>query len=488
MTMTPPLGSLFFAAAIVVTVVAAAVWRTRAPWIRPGMSDRLTGLANRKMFESRVAHAQLRARRHQFWVSVLTIDVDELATVNNTMGRECGDQLLRDIAKRLGSLARIEDTVARLSSDEFAILLEQIDSPTGAARAARRILDEFQKPLTIDGRAVVTSLSIGISVDRGGANPSESLMREAGIALGRAKARGKGRFETFEPQMGVEAVARLTLEAELQQAVERDELLIHYQPIVELASGVTVGAEALVRWEHPDRGLLYPADFISMAETGGAIVPLGRYVLQAACRAAFTFGCIGAADQGFGISVNVSSRQFGDGDGLVADVRDALHESGLRPELLTVEITESSLLEDLDGAAEVAQRLRGMRVNVALDDFGTGYSSLTYMKKIPVSGLKIDASFVRDLDDPATAAIVKAILEIASELDISVTAEGAETHAQVRRLRSLGCRLVQGHYYGSAIPEAAFLRLMMRQLSQQRAAEPVQLEAMSQRPPSAAAG
>jgi diguanylate cyclase (GGDEF)-like protein len=456
------------AAAVGTTVLAFAVWYGRRSWVRRGISDPLTGLANRKLFESRLAHAQLRARRHDYWVAVLAIDVDELATVNNTMGRECGDQLLRDVADRLRRFARDEDTVARISSDEFAVLLEQVDSPTGAARAARRILDAFQTPLILEGRAVATSLSIGISVQQGGTTSGEGLIREAGIALARAKARGKRRFETFEPPMGIEAAARLKLEAELQQAVDRDEVQVHYQPIVDVGTGLVVGAEALARWAHPERGLLFPIDFIPAAETSGVIIPLGRHVLREACRAAVAFGRLNGSEHGFGINVNVSTRQFREMGTLIADVDDALADSGLPPQMLTLELTESSLLDDVLDAADVVRRLRQMQVHVALDDFGTGYSSLAYIRRIPVSGLKIDRSFVADLDDPATSAIVKAILTIAQELDITVTAEGAETLEQVGLVRSHGCRLVQGHFYGDAIPEAAFTRLMQRRFPKQR--------------------
>jgi diguanylate cyclase (GGDEF)-like protein len=456
------------AAAVGGTPLLAAAWWIRARWARRGLCDRLTGLANRKLFESRLAHAQLRANRHDYWVGVLTVDVDELATVNNTMGRECGDDLLRQVAARLTKLARDEDTIARLSSDEFAVLLEQVDSPTGAARAARRILDAFNEPLAVDGREVATSLSIGISVDRGGSRPGDWLVREAAIALSRAKARGKRRFETFEPPMGVEAAARLALEAELRQAVARDEFVVHYQPIVDLTTGEVTGAEALLRWAHPQRGLLFPADFIPTAESTGTIIPMGRWVLRTACRAAVKFGAADRARPDFRMSVNVSTRQFRDSHQLIEEVREALEDSGLPPHLLTLEITESSLLDDVGGAVDVVQQLRSMGVNVSLDDFGTGYSSLAYVKQIPVTGLKIDQSFVSELHDPATAAITRAIFGLAAELDITVTAEGVETGADVARLRDLGCRLVQGHYYSDALTEAALLRLISRVVPTQR--------------------
>ena len=457
---------------------AAAGWWRRCRRRRQNMTDPLTGLADQRLFDSRVEHALLRARRHHYCVAVLAIDVDELATVNNTMGRECGDQLLQSIARRLEDLARDEDTVARFAADEFAILLEQVDSPTGAARAATRILDAFQVPHTVDGRAVVTSLSIGMSVDSGGGRGAETLIREAGIALARAKARGKRRFETFEPPMGVEAAARLTFEAELQQALTRSELLVHYQPIVDLATGRVVGAEALTRWDHPDRGLLFPAEFIAMAESSGAIVPLGRAVLRDACRAAAAVRRIGSSTQDFRMSVNVSARQFRDADGLIDAVRAALHDSGFPPDQLTLEITESSLLDDVDGAVALVERLRALDVAVSLDDFGTGYSSLAYVRRIPVSGLKIDRSFVHDLDQPATIAIIQAILHIARELGIAVTAEGTETEEQVRTMRELGCPLAQGHFYADALPEAAFLRLMRQQLPRQRTDDPPRLRAV----------
>jgi diguanylate cyclase (GGDEF)-like protein len=437
----------------------ASLFRRRS---RRGTSDQLTGLATRALFESRFAQAQLRAQRHQYCVGVLAIDVDELASVNNTMGRACGDRLLQDIAGRLTHVSRNVDTVARMSSDEFVVLLEQVDSPTGAARAAQRILDAFTTPVVIDGREVPTSLSIGISVDEGGAASSDQLLGEAGIALARAKARGKRRFETFEPPMGVEASARLTLEAELGQAVAREQILIHYQPVVDIRTGAVAGAEALARWLHPERGLLYPTDFIPAAESSGAIHTIGRFVLREACRAGASFARTLGPESDFVISVNVSARQLHDGERLVADVADALQDSGLRPAMLGLEITESCLLDDVDGAGDVVRRLRATGVKVALDDFGTGYSSLAYVKKIPVSGLKIDCSFVADLADPATAAIVRAVLGLAAELDITVTAEGAETEEAVAQLRAFGCHYVQGFHYCEALPEAAFARLLMQ--------------------------
>jgi diguanylate cyclase (GGDEF)-like protein len=395
----------------------------------------------------------------------LVLDIDEFATVNTALGRECGDALLREVAARLQELARDEDTVARLESDEFAILLEQVDDPTGAARAAHRILDSCRKQFLVDGRRVNLDLSIGISIDEAGTAGSESLLEEAGVALARAKARGKRRFETFQHPVGIEASARLAMEQDLARALERDEIVVHYQPIVDLGTGVVVGAEALARWAHPERGLLLPADFIAIAESSELIVPLGRVVLEQACRATVGFRTAGAGED-FGVSVNVSSRQLRVGDRLIADVREALAGSGLGPELLTLEITESNLLENIESAAEVVSRLRMMRARVALDDFGTGYSSLTHVRHIPITGLKIDRSFVAGLDEATTAAIVRAILSFSEDLDITVIAEGAETLAQVAQLQRLGCRQVQGFYYSAAIPPAAFERLIRSGASQ----------------------
>ena len=421
-----------------------------------GFDDALTGLPNQRMFDMRVDHALTRARRHGHNVAVLAIDVDELATVNNLMGRECGDELLREISARLRQVARAEDTVARISSDEFAVLLEQVEEPTAAARAARRILDAFQLPMTIDGRVVATSVSVGMSVGAEHAD-ARSLLSEAGIALGRAKARGKRRFETYEPPMGVEAAKRFTLEAELQQAISCGELAVHYQPVVDVSTDAVVGAEALVRWLHPRHGLLLPGEFIQLAEQSGAITELGKLVLGEACRVASAFTARGIP--GFSMSVNVSPRQFRDREGLVAAVRGALGKHGLAPQSLTLEITESSLLDDVAEAAHLVGQLRAIGVNVAHDDFGTGFSSLSYKKDIPVSGLKLDQSFIADLAQPKTATVIRAILDIAREFAISVTAEGVETPEQLATLKGLGCRLAQGHYYSDAVPEAALLRM-----------------------------
>jgi diguanylate cyclase (GGDEF)-like protein len=420
-----------------------------------GLDDALTGLPNQRMFDMRVDHALTRARRRGHDVAVLAIDVDELATVNNLMGRECGDELLREISTRLRQVARAEDTVARISSDEFAVLLEQVDEPTAAARAARRILDAFRLPMTIDGRVVATSVSVGMSV---GAEPgsARSLQSEAGIALGRAKARGKRRFEIYEPPMGVEVAKRFTLEAELQQAIAAGELAVHYQPVVDLSTDGVVGAEALVRWLHPRHGLLLPGEFIELAEQSGAITDLGNLVLDQACRVAAAF--IERGIPGFSISVNVSPRQFRDREGLVATVLAALDRHQLAPQCLTLEITESSLLDDVAQAVGLVTQLRETGVSVVLDDFGTGFSSLSYIKDIPVSGLKLDQSFIADLAQPRTVTVIRAILDIAREFGISVTAEGVETAEQVSALKGLGCRLAQGHYYSDAVPEAALLR------------------------------
>lgn len=425
------------------------------------LRDPLTGLADRQLFESRLSHALLRARRRGYHVAVLMLDLDEFATVNTALGRECGDALLRAVAARLQELARDEDTVARFASDEFAILLEQIDDPTGAARAAHRILDACRKQYVVDGRRVMLDLSIGISIDEAGTATSESLIEEANVALARAKARGKRRFETFQPPVGLEASARLAMEQDLARALEDDQIVVHYQPVVDLATGNVVGAEALARWAHPERGLLLPAAFISLAESSGMIVPLGRVVLQQACRATVGFRAAGAGNA-FGVSVNISSHQLRAGDRLIADVREALSSSGLPPELLTLEITESSLLDDIDTAAAVVTRLREIGARVALDDFGTGYSSLAHVRQMPITGLKIDRSFVAGVDEATTAAIVRAILNFSEEVDIAVIAEGAETMAQVAQLEQLGCRQVQGFYYSAAIPPAAFERLIRR--------------------------
>lgn len=429
-------------------------WRMRAQRGRRGLVDRLTGLPNQRMFDSRVEHALIRARRHGQQVAVLAIDIDELATVNNLMGRECGDQLIRDASEKLRSVAREEDTVARISSDEFAVLLEQVDGPTGAARAAQRILDAFHVPTVIEGRAVAATVSIGMSITDDADH--RSLVGEAGIALARAKATGKRRLEIYEPSMGHAVSRRLSLEADLQQAVANGELLVHYQPVFDMSADTIVGAEALARWAHPDRGMLPPAEFIAIAEHCGAIVGIGRAVLNEACRVAAILRARGM--DCFQASVNVSPYQLRDTAGLLADVADALERHRLAPNALTLEITESSLLDDLQATADAVTRLRRSGVNVVLDDFGTGFSPLSYIKDIPVSGLKLDQSFVADLDQPRTAAIIRAIIDVARELQLTVTAEGVETRQQLTMLKALGCRFAQGHYYSDAIPDGALQR------------------------------
>ncbi|MBV8297415.1 MAG: EAL domain-containing protein [Acidimicrobiia bacterium] len=420
--------------------------------------DGLTGLPNRALFQSRLEVALARAGRRQRTIAVLFVDLDRFKVINDSLGHETGDDLLVAVAQRLREAVRDEDTVARLSGDEFTVLLEEVEDEVEAANVAQRIIEDVRRAIDLEGHQVFVGASVGIALSHNGEDRAEDLLRDADLAMYRAKEKGRSRFEIFEVTMGARARLRLDLESELRRALENDELVLHYQPEVALRSGRIVGAEALVRWEHPERGLLMPDDFIPMAEETGLIQPVGRLVMQKACAQAAEwearFG-IGAPAR---ISVNVSGRQL---PTLVRDVARVLGRSGLDPRALVLEITESVVMEDPDAAILAFEALRHMGVALAIDDFGTGYSSLSWLKHFPISTLKLDKSFVQGLGvDPADRAIAQSVLTMASCLDVTVTAEGIETAEQANELIALGCVSGQGYYYARPQPAAEMARLL----------------------------
>ena len=418
---------------------------------RQAYHDALTGLPNRALFQSRLEVALARAGRRQRTIAVLFVDLDRFKIINDSLGHDTGDDLLVAVAKRLQESVRDEDTVARLSGDEFTVLLEEVEDEVEAASVAQRIIDDIRQAIDLEGHQVFVGASVGIALSQNGEDRAEDLLRDADLAMYRAKERGRSRYEIFEVTMGARARLRLDLESELRRALENDELVLHFQPEVSLRSGRIIGAEALVRWEHPERGLLMPDEFIPMAEESGLIIPVGRYVMQKACAQAVEwrerFG-IGAPAR---VSVNVSGRQL---PTLVRDVARVLGRSGLDPRSLVLEITESVVMDDPEAAILTFEALRHMGVALAIDDFGTGYSSLSWLKHFPISTLKLDKSFVQGLGvDPADRAIAQSVLTMADCLDVTVTAEGIETVEQADELVSLGCVSGQGYYY--ARPQAA---------------------------------
>jgi diguanylate cyclase (GGDEF)-like protein/PAS domain S-box-containing protein len=419
---------------------------------RQAFSDTLTGLANRALFTDRVAHALSRAERGVDPLAVLFIDLDDFKVVNDGLGHPVGDQLLVEVAARLGRTTRPGDTVARLGGDEFCILLESGVMPDVAQHVADRIVEALRAPFHVDGGELTVSASIGIALGHNGRNQPDELLRNADLAMYMAKRNGKGRSVVFEPEMYEEAMRRLEVAADLRRALEHRQLEVFYQPIVSMATGAATGVEALVRWRHPQRGLVAPIDFIPVAESTGLIVELGRQVLEQACRDVAAWRQAGRVDDAFDVSVNLSARQLLDPD-LVADVLVALDGSGLPSSNLVLEVTESVLIDDLEASVVRLHTLKHLGVRLAIDDFGTGYSSLSYLQTLPVDVVKIDKSFIDRLEDgPEGRAVVSSIIELVHALGLTSTAEGVEKRGQLDVLRQLGCDTVQGYHFARPMP------------------------------------
>jgi diguanylate cyclase (GGDEF)-like protein/PAS domain S-box-containing protein len=419
------------------------------------MHDALTGLPNRALFLDRLHHALLRrVRAGTGTLAVLFLDVDRFKVINDSLGHDAGDRLLVDVAGRLDAALRPADTVARFGGDEFTVLCEDIAGEVEAVAIAQRIVDLFAEPYELEGREVFLSTSVGIALASGTpAQPPrpDELIRDADAAMYRAKDRGKARYELFDAAMRDHALQRLEVENALRRAVEREELRIHLQPEIAVDGGAIVGFEALVRWEHPERGLLSPAEFIPLAEETGLIIAIGEWVLRHTCAEAALW-----EPGGLGISVNVSARQLAHGD-FVEVVRRTLQETGLPPEALCLELTESAVIES--GAATLAtlNGLKGLGVKLAIDDFGTGWSSLGHLRRFPIDVVKLDRSFVSGLGTaPQDASIAAAIISLAHALGLSTVAEGIETDEQLAVLASLGCDLGQGYLFARPAPLDTF--------------------------------
>jgi diguanylate cyclase (GGDEF)-like protein/PAS domain S-box-containing protein len=409
--------------------------------------DSLTELANRSLFHERVAHALVRRGVAPGSIAVVVLDLDGFKTINDSLGHTAGDQLLMAVAHRLKNRLRPGDTAARLGGDEFAVLFEGITEGEVVA-VTDRIMAAFAESFAVAGQSLRVTPSVGIALNRTGDGPEE-LLRDADTAMYLAKSHGKACARVFEPSMHDAALTRLELEAELRRAIERDQLVVHYQPTVRLGTGVVHGFEALVRWEHPERGLLLPAEFIPLAEETGLIVDLGRWVLGQACRDARRWQDH-APD--LNISVNLSSRQLHD-PRLVDDVAATLVGAGLAASRLTLEITESAVSEDPERVVEVLAALKVLGVQIALDDFGSGYSSLHYLRTLPVDVLKIDKAFVDGVATDAEASgMVDAIVHLATSLMLETVAEGVEDDAQAARLALLGSQMVQGFLFSRPLP------------------------------------
>jgi diguanylate cyclase (GGDEF)-like protein/PAS domain S-box-containing protein len=429
---------------------------------RQAFHDPLTGLANRALFVDRVAHAMDRAERTAAPVAVLYLDIDDFKVVNDSLGHPAGDQLLVAFAERLKASSRPSDTVSRFGGDEFALLLESGDMPEAAQVAAGRIAEALKSPIHIGTEDISVRTSIGIAVDQPPYDGPDGLLRDADLAMYMAKRNGKGRFEMFRPAMHEVAVRRLELAADLRRGIEGGQLEVFYQPIVNAQTAMAIGAEALVRWHHPSRGLVEPIEFISVAESTGLIVPLGKWVLNGACRQAQSWRQSGVADDAFYISVNLSARQLQD-PALLEDVARAIEDSGLPAEALVLEVTESVIMEDFDVAIARLQALKDLGLRLAVDDFGTGYSSLSYLRNLPVDAVKIDKSFVdRVALDPAGAAMVRSVIDLSVALGLTTIAEGVERPDQLAALNDLGCNSIQGYLFAKPMSNRLFADALMK--------------------------
>lgn len=424
--------------------------------------DSLTGLPNRAMF-TELLKAEIegskRSKEHLF--AVLFLDLDRFKNINDSLGHTYGDLLLVAFAERLERTLRPVDTLARFGGDEFAILLSGIDDTTAAVRVAERIHDELSLPFDLDRNSAFATASIGIALSSSGYDRADDILRDADIAMYRAKENGKARFEMFDHGMHARAVSRLQLESDLRHAVEHNEFCVYYQPIMALETGRLSGFEALVRWNHPRRGLVAPGDFVPVAEETGLIVPIGQWVLEEACNRVREWQMAAPGYRSLSLSVNLSARQIAQPD-LLDQIKRALEQSKLNPHHLKLEITESVVMENAEAAALMFKQLRALGVQLSIDDFGTGYSSLSYLHRFPLNYLKIDRSFVMRLITDNDNAIVKTISTLAQNLGMEVIAEGIETEEQYKQLKELGCEYGQGFLFSRPVDAEAAMKLLVK--------------------------
>ncbi|HET7601142.1 MAG TPA: EAL domain-containing protein [Gemmatimonadales bacterium] len=433
--------------------------------IHQAFHDPLTGLANRALFRDRVSHALALARRQGRAITVLFLDLDDFKTVNDTLGHAEGDRLLIAAAERFRSCARVTDTVARLGGDEFGILLEDGAGCDGADELIQRLTEAMEVPFHLGGNEIPVRASVGVATAAGDES-ADDLLRNADVAMYAAKRGGKGRSETYQTQMYTDLRERLELEGELRSALDRDELVLHYQPIVCLRTGAVRGVEALVRWNHPRHGLLLPQHFVPLSEESGLMLPLGWWVLREACRQAQAWR-LEYPELDLSVAVNLSARQLLERD-LVAGTRTALIQTGVNPGAVMLEITEGTLMQQTGSMLERLQELKDLGVRLAIDDFGTGYSSLEYLRRFPIDILKIARPFVADVGAGIEkAALARAIVGLGDTLKLRTVAEGIETAEQRAALTVLGCELGQGHYFAPALPPDR-LELFLDQAAQQR--------------------
>jgi diguanylate cyclase (GGDEF)-like protein len=431
--------------------ISRVLEETKEHFRHAAFHDSLTGLPNRAMFtELLKAEIESSSRRNDHMFAVLFLDLDRFKNINDSLGHTHGDLLLVAFAERLERTLRPVDTLARFGGDEFAILLSGMTDATDAVRVAQRIQDELSQPFVLDKNSAFATASIGIALSASGYDRAEDILRDADIAMYRAKENGKARYELFDHGMHARAVSRLQLESDLRQAIENREFCVYYQPIVSLQTGRLAGFEALVRWNHPRRGLVSPADFIPVAEETGLIVPIGEWVLNEACAHVRQWQIDSPSHRALSLSVNLSARQVAQPD-LLDRIKDALETSKLNPHCLKLEITESVVMDNAEAAALMFKQLRSLGVQLSIDDFGTGYSSLSYLHRFPLNYLKIDRSFVMRLTTDNDNAIVRTISTLAHNLGMEVIAEGIETEEQHQQLKMLGCEYGQGYLFSRPV-------------------------------------
>jgi len=418
--------------------------------------DPLTGLPNRRLFEDRLQVAVAHAHRNMRQLAVLFVDLDRFKRINDSLGHSEGDQVLKEVALRLEACVREDDTVARMGGDEFVIILSEIEGPENATATARRVIEALTRPVAVGGKELVVTSSIGISIYPDDGDSAETLVRNSDIAMYRAKDTGRNSYQLYAAAMNARALEYLTLEAGLRRAVENDEFRVYLQPMFDAASGDLCAAEALLRWEHPDLGLVSPVDFIPLAEETGIIIPIGQWVLEQACR------LLGEWEKAprlasLRLAVNISPRQFQDRD-FLPNLQRLVGERCSQPERLTLEVTESMLMADALETVRTLDSIRDAGMGIALDDFGTGYSSMAHLKRFPICELKVDRMFVRDIEEnPEDAAIVSALVGLAHSLRLRVVAEGVEHATQLELMREYGCDVVQGFHFSEPLPIEVFL-------------------------------
>jgi diguanylate cyclase (GGDEF)-like protein len=421
--------------------------------------DALTGLPNRNLFMNRLEHALIQARRSQHGLGLLFLDIDRFKYINDCFGHAFGDNLLKAFALRLKSVLREGDTVARLGGDEFVIILGDIQEPENAPVLALRVLNAFLKPLSVDKRDLSVTTSIGVAVYPTDGNEPEVLLKHADVAMYRAKEGGRNAFQFYTADMGFKAVERMKLEHALHYALENNELELHYQPQIDLESGSVKSVEALLRWRHPELGMVAPIRFIQLAEETGLIIPIGKWVLKTACAQASAWQKEGNEVR---VAVNVSGRQFQEKD-MPQLVQSVLDETGLDAAYLELELTESMLMTDSEATVHILGQLKAVGVGISIDDFGTGFSSLSYLTRFPIDIIKIDQSFISSLSTkPEAASIALAVIALAKSLGLKTVAEGVETVDQLNFLQANGCDAIQGYYFSRPLSADAMTVLLRR--------------------------